>query len=78
MPQLKRLWMKKSNSRSSEPELSREVLASLQEALGDCIIDTRHNPSEGGWRECVEFDTFHEYFRNGQYVPFPTSPEENR
>ena len=77
MPQLKRLWMKKCHSRASAPELSAEVIASLQAALGDCVIDTRHNPSEGGWRECVEFDTFHAYFRNGQYVPFPTSPQEN-
>lgn len=78
MPQLKRLWMKKCHSRAKAPELSEEVMAQLQSALGDCVIDTVNNPSEGGWRECVEFDTFHEYFRTGQYVPFPTSPEENR
>lgn len=77
MPQLKRLWMKKCHSRAAAPELSGEVIAKLQSALGDCVIDTRHNPSEGGWRECAEFDTFHEYFRTGRYVPFPTSPEEN-
>ena len=78
MPQLKRLWMKKCHSRMSAPALSDEVIADLQAALGDCVIDTINNPSEGGWRECVEFDTFHEYFRTGQYVPFPSSPEENR
>ena len=78
MPQLKRLWMKKCHSRASVPKLSDEVISELQEALGDCVIDTINNPSEGGWRECVEFDTFHAYFRDGQYVPFPTSPQENR
>ena len=77
MPQLKRLWMKKCHSRQKAPDLSQEVIDQLQAALGDCVIDTYHNPSEGGWRECVEFDTFHEYFRTGEYRPFPTSPEEN-
>lgn len=77
MTQLKRLWMKKCHSRASAPPPKAEVIEALQAALGDCVIDTTSNPSEGGWRECVEFDTFHEYFRNGQYVPFPTSPEEN-
>lgn len=78
MTQLKRLWIRKCHSRGSAPELSRKEINRLQEALGDCVIDVRHNPSEGGWRECVEYDTFHEYFRTGQYVPFPTSPMENR
>lgn len=78
MPQLKRLWIKKCDSRTKSSQLSDQVLAELQEALGDCVIDARHNPSEGGWRECVEFETFHEYFRTGHYVPFPTSPMENR
>lgn len=78
MPQLKRLWMKKCHSRMKAPDLSDAVIAELQVALGDCVINTEDNPSEGGWRECVEFDTFHEYFRNGQYKPFPTSPIENQ
>ena len=78
MPQLKRLWMKKSHSRAKAPAIDKSIIADLQEALPDCLIDYVSNPSEGGWRESIYFETFHEYFRTGEYRPFPDSPEENR
>lgn len=78
MPQLKRLWMKKCHSRPKADPLSDKVIDALQDALGDCVIDTKHNPSEGGWREGIYYEVFHEYFRTGEYRPFPDSPLENR
>lgn len=78
MPQLKRLWMKKCHSRQKTAPISSDVISQLQEALDGCVIDTNSNPSEGGWRECVYFDIFHDYFRTGLYIPFPDSPQENR
>lgn len=78
MPQLKRLWIKKCHGRPKVAPLSEETVASLQAALGDCEIDATHNPSEGGWRDETHFEVFHEYFRTGEYRPFPDSPKENR
>ncbi len=76
MPQLKRLWMKKCHSRPSAPPLDDEIIETLQSALPDCVIDTRNNPSEGGWRDEMHFGVFHEYFRTGNYRPFEDSPTE--
>lgn len=78
MKNLKRLWLKKCHSRQEAPPLESETLDALQKALPDCIIDAKHNPSEGGWRDCVEYETFHAYFYNGEYRPFPSSPKENQ
>ncbi len=78
MPQLKRLWMKKCHSRAKAEPLSEKTMDSLQEALGDCVIDTKHNPSEGGWRDGIYYEVFHDFFRTGEYRPFPDSPAENR
>lgn len=78
MTQLKRLWIKKCQSRRNVEPISDENIASLQAALGDCVINATNDPTEGGWREGIYYETFHEYFRSGEYKPFPDSPPENR
>lgn len=75
---LKRLWMYRSNGRAKTPPPGEDVMEPLRGALAGCVIDTRSQPSEGGWREGIWYETFYRYFRSGEYVPFPDSPEENQ
>ena len=50
-----------------------EQLAELKAQLPDTVIDTTHNPSEGGWRVGSHYETIHAIFQSGVYTPFEDS-----
>ena len=74
---LRRLWIYNSRERFKRKPVPEDQLAALQLAIPDCVINTKSNPTEGGWREHPHFETFHAFFRTNVYVPFEDSwPDE--
>ena len=76
MPQLKRLWMYNCINRNRQVKISEDELKELHKHLPETIIDTTHNPSEGGWRTGSHYETIHEIFQKGTYIPFEDSIPE--
>ncbi|MBQ9326146.1 MAG: leucine-rich repeat domain-containing protein [Clostridia bacterium] len=73
MPQLQRLWMYNCINRNRQVKITDEQLAELKQHLPNTVIDTKHNPSEGGWRTGDHYDVIKRMFQNGVYEPFPDS-----
>ena len=73
MKQLQKLWMYNCIDRNRQVKISDEQLALLQEHLPNTVIDTKHNPSEGGWRTGLHYETIHQIFSSGKYIPFEDS-----
>ncbi len=73
MKSLRRLWLWKYNRNAPSAIVPQEMEAMLHEALPDCLINVRSDPSQGGWRDPgTRYDTIYEMFqyRDSQYIPF--------
>jgi len=66
MTWLERLWLG-TGWMKNIPEEQREMLC---EALPDCEIDWKNNPTAGTWREHPRYFTIYEMFHGTEYIPF--------
>lgn len=73
IPSLQRLWLYKWNRGAPSAYISAETEAMLREALPECLINTRSDPTQGGWRDKgTRYDTITKIFkyRDSEYIPF--------
>ena len=66
MTWLERLWLG-TGWMKNVPE---EQVKRLHEALPDCEIDWKNNPTAGTWREHPRYFTIYEMFHGTEYIPF--------
>lgn len=68
---LRRLWIRNSNSHNVYAVLDEDMVAHLRQALPDTYIDSVSSSVDGGWREGAHYEAIRRMFKKGGvYEPF--------